>query len=323
MPAGGRQQNLRRAAGWNVQYAGAVELQKRLAPHVHYTMRSTLPKALLRQVAAGTYHQVWWPHFDQATYTVTAPPRWDAGQGGYVSPKTGQPLTTWQAALDGIDAQGEAATPAYVARLGRIDARGINPGTKDAERSSRYVTKYLTKDLTDQADPKSEAQRAHFDRLHHELSTLPCSPSCANWLLYGVQPDKAKPGLVPGRCKGKVHQRQTLGFTGRRVLISRQWSGKTLADHRADNRASVNEVLAGALADDEQPATPDTNQGRYSSEFARDGDPDVPALQIRIMRSIALRDNWRRTLRQATAPPATSTATVPATQDHTPAVLAT
>src|SRR6201999_3340410 len=105
--------------------------------------------------------------------------------------------------------------------LGTIDARGIDQGTKDAERSIRYVTKNVTKDIADQASPRPEAQRAHFDRFHQELSTLPCSPTCANWLLYGVQPDKAKPGLVPGRCTGKVHQADPLGFTGRRVLISR------------------------------------------------------------------------------------------------------
>lgn len=306
-------QNLRRAAGFNLQYAGAVELQKRLAPHTHYTMRGTLPKALLRQVAAGTYHQVWWPHFDQPVYAVTKPPVWDPEQGGYVDPKTREPLTTWAAALDAIDTAGDDATPAYVAHLGRIDARGITPGTKDAERSIRYVTKYLTKDLTEQADPRSEEQRAHFDRLHAELSALPCSPTCANWLLYGVQPDKAKPGLTPGRCKGKVHQRRTLGFTGRRVLISRQWSGKTLADHRADNRAWVHEVLAGALADDETPASA-ADASRYSFEFAKPNDPDVPPITLRVMRAIALREDWKRTLSAATAPPGTSTGAVPATQ---------
>src|SRR5205814_5115859 len=67
-------QNLRRAAGWNLQYGGTVEMQKRLAPHAHYAMRGTIPRALLRQVAAGTYHQVWWPHFDRAVHTVDKPP---------------------------------------------------------------------------------------------------------------------------------------------------------------------------------------------------------------------------------------------------------
>nr|WP_308220849.1 replication initiator [Micromonospora phytophila] len=49
-------QNLRRAVGWNVQYAGAVEPQRRLAPHAHFAIRGTIPRALVRQVAAATYH---------------------------------------------------------------------------------------------------------------------------------------------------------------------------------------------------------------------------------------------------------------------------
>jgi hypothetical protein len=44
-------------------------------------------------------------------------------------------------------------------------------------------------------------------------------------------------GVEPVNCKAKVHKRRTLGLGGRRVLISRDWSGKTLADHKANNRA--------------------------------------------------------------------------------------
>ncbi|GAB7041237.1 MULTISPECIES: replication initiator [Catenuloplanes] len=288
-------QNLRRATGWNVQYAGAVELQRRLAPHAHFAIRGTIPRRLLKQVAAATYHQVWWPPFDRASYSVDKPPVWDTDEGGYVDPKTRVPLPTWDEALDAIDED-----PAYVARLGRIDARGIESGTKDAERAIRYVTKYVTKDLTEHATPKTDPQRAHFDRLHAELSTLPCSPTCANWLLYNVQPDGAKPGLTPGRCTGKVHQRSTLGFTGRRVLVSRQWSGKTLADHRADNRAWVRAVLAGGLADteDSQPAT-EEDPKRFRFELARPDDPDVLPLEHRVLRAVSARIRWRGQLAAA------------------------
>lgn len=62
---------------------------------------------------------------------------------------------------------------------------------------------------------------------------LPCSPTCANWLRDGVQPEGAKAGQQPGYCRGKAHRHQTLGFGGRRVLVSRKWSGKTLAVQRA------------------------------------------------------------------------------------------
>jgi hypothetical protein len=55
-------QNLRRVLGYEAQYFGGVEPQKRLAPHLHLAVRGSVPRPLLRQVlAAATYHQVWWP----------------------------------------------------------------------------------------------------------------------------------------------------------------------------------------------------------------------------------------------------------------------
>jgi hypothetical protein len=287
-------QNLRRAVGWNVQYAGAVELQRRLAPHAHYAVRGTMPRKLVRQVAEATYHQVWWPQFKQMRFTPDAAPVWDAEAVSYVDPQTREPLQTWEKAI--LATTEEGAEPAYVVRVGRVDIRGINQGTKDAERSIRYVTKYLTKDIAEHAPATSDEQKAHMDRLHAELSVLPCSPRCANWLLYGVQPEDAKPGLVAGRCKGKVHQRNTLGFTGRRVLISRQWSGKTLTDHRADRREWVKTVLSGALADEEQPD--DVMPSRYTFELAKPDDPDVSPVRIRILRAIGERQRWKAQLQQ-------------------------
>jgi hypothetical protein len=290
-------QNLRRAAGWNIQYAGCVELQKRLAPHAHFAIRGTLPRRLLNQVAAATYQQIWWPPFDTARYNVERPPVWDIDAAAYGDPSTGEPLTTWDQALSELDSDG--AEPAYVARLGSIDARGIAAGTDDARRSIRYVCKYLSKDIAEQAAPHSDEQRAHFDRLHAELATLPCSPGCANWLLYGIQPEDAKPGLIPGRCTGKVHQRATLGFSGRRTLISRHWSTKTLADIRADKRAWVRAILAGAVDGHDQAATdtrpPDPADGprRYIFELAKPGSPGVPPLEHRILRAIGVRIRWR------------------------------
>jgi hypothetical protein len=34
--------------------------------------------------------------------------------------------------------------------------------------------------------------------------------------------------MTPGRCKGKAHKPEHLGIAGRRVLVSRKWSNKTL-----------------------------------------------------------------------------------------------
>src|SRR5262245_623090 len=89
-------QNVRRAAGWTSQYAGAVELQRRLAPHAHFAMRGTLPRKLLTQVAAATYHQVWWPPHDKPIYTVAKAPVWSDEHETYVDPKTGELVTSWQ-----------------------------------------------------------------------------------------------------------------------------------------------------------------------------------------------------------------------------------
>lgn len=293
-------QNLRRAAGWNVQYAGCVELQKRLAPHAHFAIRGTLPRKLLKQVAAATYHQVWWPPFHEPLYTVDNPPTWDPVRESYVDPGTGEPLPTWAAALDTLDGDPDSP-PAYVARLGSIDARGITAGNRDAERAIRYVTKYVTKDIAEQAAPHSDQQQAHFDRMRAELAVLPCSPSCANWLLYGVQPDRAKPGLVPGRCTGKVHQPATLGFTGRRVLVSRTWSLRTLADVRADQRAWIRAILAESLDPDDGQLVEADSPGRYTFTLARDGDPGVAPLEHRILRAISARIRWRAELAGAKA----------------------
>ena len=136
----------------------------------------------------------------------------------------------------------------------QLRAEGVLAGSPQADRCIGYVAKYLTKDIGSVHDPEESSPRQieHHDRLWQALRYEPCSPTCANWLRYGVQPRHAKAGLTPGYCKGKVHRRETLGFGGRRVLVSRKWSGKTLADHRADRRAWVRDLLG--LPDD-----PDAN----------------------------------------------------------------
>jgi hypothetical protein len=314
-------QNLRRAAGQKLQYAGCVELQRRLAPHAHYAMRGTLERRLLRQVAAATYYQVWWPPFDadHQTYTADRSPVWDQTLHRYVDRDSAQPLSTWEQAIAALDAP--ESRPGYVLRLGRIDARGITAGSTHADRSIRYVTKYLTKDITDTAKPHSEQQRTHAEQLHAALSVIPCAETCANWLLYNIQPRDAARGLTPGRCSGKVHQPRSLGFTGRRVLISRQWSGKTMADHRADNRAWVHAIITGTITT--QPDTAASVQpGRYHYELAHPTDPDVPHLQVRLLAAIAQRQRWRQALRAAQTDPLGRPHAVSATQDPIPVTQA-
>ncbi|MEV0734221.1 replication initiator [Polymorphospora sp. NPDC050346] len=289
-------QNLRRCVGWNVQYAGCVEPQRRLAPHAHFAIRGTIPREILRQVAAATYHQVWWPPADELRYSLDRPPVWDRTAACWVDPDTRNPLTSWGDALDQVDDDPDA-TPAHVVRFGRqVDARGVNPGSADANRTIGYITKYITKSSGDVHAADTDRKRAHLDRLWQQLRVTPCSERCANWLLYGVQPKKAHERLQPGRCKGKVHQRATLGIGGRRILVSRGWSGKTLADHRHDARAWVRAVLGvGIPAAEADPVAPD-QPAAYAWEMAKHDDPDVSPLQHRLLRALAQRMQWRNAL---------------------------
>ena len=227
-------QNLRRFLGYDVQYFAAVEPQRRLAPHIHIAIRGTVSRAELRRVLAATYHQVWWPDTTAVRFDGDERPLWDEHGCTYVDPYTGEVLPTWDDALDRITAEDE---PVHVARFGdRFDAQGVLSGSKDADRCIGYLTKYLTKQVADCHQAQTDTEREHAERLAGALRYEPCSPRCANWLRYGIQPKNARPGLIPGACKGKAHTRDHLGYAGRRVLVSRKWSGKTLADHRADRK---------------------------------------------------------------------------------------
>ncbi|MCW3157921.1 replication initiator [Micropruina sonneratiae] len=285
---------LRRTAGFNLQYFSAIEPQRRLAPHLHAAIRGVIPRKVLRQVVTATYLQVWWPAFDHAIY-VDELPRWTGTD--YADPRTGELLPTWEESLDAIDIDPDAA-PAHVMRFGsQLDAQGIVRGQPDADRAIRYLTKYLTKDVVGTNDDDQEARRrAHIDRLHLELRYLPCSERCANWLRYGIQPKHAGPHLAPGFCNGKAHRREHLGLGGRRVLVSRKWSSKTLARHRADRAEVVREALesAGLVAPDVErlSASVTTTDGRARFVWEQiEGDHTTYAEVV--MLAVAERRRWR------------------------------
>ncbi|MFC7731081.1 replication initiator [Actinomadura keratinilytica] len=294
-------QNLRRFVGFDVQYFATVEPQRRLAPHLHMAIRGTISRAELRQVVAATYHQVWWPPTDRVVYSGENLPVWhespDGSGGTYVDPRTGEVLPTWDDALDALD-QDDDAQPLHVVRFGRqIDAQGVMAGTPEANRRIRhYLTKYLTKSISECHQAETDRQRAHVERLAEELRYEPCSPTCANWLRYGVQPKNPRRGLVPGFCKGKAHRREHLGYGGRRVLVSRKWSGKTLADHKADRVAWVLARLAEAGISATGPAAGDR---RFLWERAGPGDPDVKPAHHRLLLLIDERVTRRRQLNEA------------------------
>ena len=189
-------QNLRRAVGWKVQYFSTIEPQRRLAPHLHAAVRGAIPRETFREVVAATYHQVWWPDHSTPRY-VEHLPLWVEGRG-YVDPDSRCPLPTWEQALDILDAD-ESARPAHVMRFGRqLDLQGILATEDDADRRVAYLTKYLAKDFGQAFADDEELtprQRRHLERLHEQVRFLPCSPRCANWLRYGVQPQGATEGL--------------------------------------------------------------------------------------------------------------------------------
>jgi hypothetical protein len=280
-------QNLRRFVGYDLQYFAAIEPQRRLAPHVHIAIRGTVSRAELREVLAATYHQVWWPSTQTVHYDGGDLPAWDEHTGTYLDPATGEVLPTWDQALDAI---GEEDEPLHVARFGdRFDAQGVLAGSKDASRCIGYLTKYLTKHVSGCHQAATDAQGAHAGRLADALRYEPCSPTCANWLRYGIQPKNPRPNLRPGCCKGKAHRREYLGYAGRRVLVSRKWSGKTLADHRADRRT----WLTGMLG------LPATDPRRYTWEPVKPGDPDHMPPGQRLLHVVADRIQWQTALDQA------------------------
>ena len=194
-------QNLRRLTGYDLQYFATVEPQRRLAPHVHMALRGTVSRRELREVIAATYHQVWWPSTAAVRFDGDRLPVWDEHTAAYLDPETGEVLPTWDQALDAIGDQDE---PLHVARFGeKFDAQGVLAGSRDANRCIGYLTKYLTKQLGDCHELDTDTQQAHAGRLAEALRWEPCSPACANWLRYGIQPKNARKGLRPGRVQGQ------------------------------------------------------------------------------------------------------------------------
>ena len=128
-------------------------------------------------------------------------PVWDESTGSYLDLATGEVLPTWDQALDAIGRDDE---PLHVARFGeRFDAQGVLSGSKDAPRCIGYLTKYLTKQIGDCHQAGTDAESDHAARLAEALRFEPCSPRCANWLRYGIQPKNTRPGLVPGSLQGQ------------------------------------------------------------------------------------------------------------------------
>ncbi|WP_246186997.1 replication initiator [Microlunatus speluncae] len=299
--------NMRRVAGFEMQYFATVEPQRRGAMHLHVATRGAMTGTLLRQVVAATYHQLWWPPHDTPVYTDPARmPVWHADRQTFVDRFTRRALPTWDEALDAIDAD-PAARPAHVTRFGpQVDHRWLIGGSDRTEKVIGYLCKYLTKSVSDTLsgpeddhDPTAVARTHHLDRLHAQVRILPCAPECGNWLRYGVQPKDANGKTTPGHCRRKAHRRENLGYGGRRALVSRRWTGKTLADHRADRAEVVRQVLTAAGIDmpepDEYSATApgDNGEPRYRWEVVKLDDADRPTYLDVIGPAVNQRHRWR------------------------------
>ena len=126
---------------------------------------------------------------------------------------------------------------------------------------------------------------------------------------------------MPGECDSKAHDREHLGLGGRRVLVSRQWTGKTLTDHRADRAEVIRQTLAAAGVEmDDQTAlsvaqtTSDDEQPRFIWTPVRPGDEDAPTQKEVLAYSITKRIRWREQYEQPNNAPATA-------QDHRPTAI--
>jgi hypothetical protein len=115
---------------------------------------------------------------------------------------------------EALDAIGDdpAATPAQVVKLGtQVDYQGIIASSADkVGKAIGYLAMSIADTYGD--DEITPAQVMHLDRPHREVRWLPCSPTCSNWLRFGVPPLGAEAGMRPGWCGSKAHDRHHLGL---------------------------------------------------------------------------------------------------------------
>ena len=132
-------QNLRRVAGYDVQYFATVEPQKRLAPHLHMAIRGhPAPRGDQGRSPRRPTTRCGGRRSTRSASTVTtcrsgpSGPTWrrgaypDGQSGDYLDPATGELLPTWDEALDQLDAD-EDAEPLHVAALRCAGRRSGRP----------------------------------------------------------------------------------------------------------------------------------------------------------------------------------------------------
>ena len=173
----------------------------------------------------------------------------------------------------------------------QVHSKGILGGTEEAGRHVGYLTKYLIKTVA-----RRWTRRGATDAQHRgtpsayttNCRSRPVRPG-ARCGCHGINPKGTTSTTAPGHCKGRAHRRSTLGLPGRRVLVSRKWSGKTLTDHRAERGEFVRQLLEAAGI---QP-THGPQDGPYQWERPAPADPDVPPRPVLLLHAIAERARWK------------------------------
>ena len=100
-------------------------------PHLHAAVRGAIPRRVIRDVRAATYHQVWWPPHDRAVYDLDRLPPGPTTPG-YVDPDRPAPLPTWDEALDQLDAD-----PTPTGARGALRGAGRHQGPRRPGRPTR------------------------------------------------------------------------------------------------------------------------------------------------------------------------------------------
>jgi hypothetical protein len=135
------------------------------------------------------------------------------------------------------------------------------------------------------ADALVSAQSRLF-ALHQTLilsTNVVLSTACS---VSGSYPPRS---VKTAEVEGKAHQLKHLGIAGRRVLVDRKWSNKTLGDHRAERGQFVQQLLLDVGI---QPAH-GPQDGPYQWEHPAPTDPDVPSRPVLLLHAVAERQRWK------------------------------
>ncbi|WP_194098869.1 replication initiator [Nocardioides daphniae] len=105
--------------------------------------------------------------------------------------------------------------------------------------------------------------------------------------------------MAPGACGSKAHAEHTLGCGGRRVLVSRKWTGKTLKIHQADRAEVVRQTLLAAgvevpeLERIDASVVREDGQQRFQWRVWDPLEARAPVYRQVMTRAIAQRIQWR------------------------------